>query len=126
HDDKIAGVEEGRVDGLRLAREMARHERREAAEHLAVGVDDDPASGLVGDLRKRRAGAQGNSGLRSGRLRGASPRLEDSGVGFTMRTREASKEPGPRWHTINGLLANHPPAGLCKIRPPTLPCQAMS
>src|ERR1022692_4989634 len=52
----------------------------------------------------------------AGRFRG---RSHDADQGSIER-------PGPRRHTINGLLANHPPAGLRKIRPPTLPCQAMS
>ena len=47
-DDVIAGVDEGGVGRLVLALEQPRGHGRDAAEHLAVGVDDVPAAALGG------------------------------------------------------------------------------
>ena len=43
-DDVIAGVDERRVGRLVLALQQPRGHGRDAAEHLAVGIDDVPAA----------------------------------------------------------------------------------
>ncbi len=49
HDDMVAGVDECGVGGFVLALEQACGQRRNAAEHFAIGVDDVPPPGL-GDM----------------------------------------------------------------------------
>jgi hypothetical protein len=42
HDDVVAGIDVGRVDGLVLAAQAARDLGSQAAEHLVSGIDDKP------------------------------------------------------------------------------------